>query len=655
MMTRKWLFCAAILLVMGSLSTSVWAQINPPQGLTISPTGSGVDLRWEAVAGATSYNIYKDSDPDVDLSFPYDVAATTSYSDIFESGSRFFYVVTANVPVGCLSGMVTDTSGAVVADAHVTGYLQSDTTVTFCASTLTNGSYTVCDLREGTYTVYVYLLYRPVATYTAVITNGNTTTLDHQWAPFSWTHVGGHLTGANLWTNNNVYQMDQYTWIDSAATLTIEKGTTIVGNYPTLATMVISTGGQGYFVGDKCLPIVFTSNRPIGTRQSGDWGGVSIQGHAHNNRTNGAGGFPVIPQGEGNTGPAGRPDNLFDDESSGHFKYVRLEFAGYRFNDVNELNGFACYAVGRGTTIEYCESTCGKDDQIEFFGGCPNVNHFVSHNTGDDGFDWTDGYNGIAQFVVAQVRGPESGHGIEADNYENGYDYLPRSNPTLANFTVISSLGNADDPNDDDTAIMLRRGTMANIHNFVVTKGHLSGVDVDDSSTAWQASQDVDGIYYHRTPNGSLVMDNSIFWDNGQPVTESIDPTTPAGIGDGHFWVEDAEYDEGNCRVNQRMVVNTTSLFAPTGWTQDIANFRGCGAVGANTTNHVVDPMLIAPIASGSAYNPRPALGSPCLNPANAASTLPAGLQVVPYVGAFSGPNDDWMDGWTAFPNFYEP
>ena len=30
------------------------------------------------------------------------------------------------------------------------------------------------------------------------------------------------------------------------------------------------------------------------------------------------------------------------------------------------------------------------------------------------------------------------------------------------------------------------------------------------------------------------------------------------------------------------------------------------------------------------------------------------GFQYAPYIGAFSGPNDNWMEGWTAFPDFYE-
>ncbi|HEY3294538.1 MAG TPA: carboxypeptidase-like regulatory domain-containing protein [bacterium] len=633
-----------------------FGQVGSPQGLAVSWDGTDIVLRWEAVPGAIGYNIYKDINPNVDMSFPYDVSATNSYTDAMQSGAKYFYAVTANVPAGCITGTITDTSGVAAPGVWVSGKLQSDTTVTFHAQTLANGTYTACDLTVGTYNVYVYLEYRPVMQYEVTILEGQPVTLNAQWQPFAWTQHSGHITGNEHWTNNNVYQLTAYTWVDSGATLTIDKGTTIVGNYPTLSMLVIRTGGQCYMYGDKYLPIVLTSNRAIGQRRSGDWGGVTIMGHAHNNRTNGAGSFPVVPNGEGDTGPAGRPDTLFDSESSGVYRYARLEFAGYRFNDVNELNGWAMYGVGRGTTVSYVESTCGKDDQMEFFGGCFNVDHFVSHNTGDDGFDWTDGWNGHAQFVVIQTRGPESDHCIEADNYENGYDYQPRSNPTLANFTLIHAKDLTPTGNTG-TDMMLRRGTRFNIHNFIVTLGRNGGVDFDDSSTAWQASQDVDGLYYHRIPNGNSVFDNSFFWDNGPAATEVIDPSTPAGIGDGHFWVEEAEWDEANCRPTQRMCINNSTLCAPTGWTQDITNYRGCGFVGTNATNRVANPLLTNPRGTGNAYDPRPQAGSPCLVPSNAAApaTMQSiGLQYVPYVGAFSGPTDNWMEGWTAFPDFYE-
>jgi hypothetical protein len=657
-------FYGVILLALICVSAlSAVAQVSGPQGLTIFSDGNGAQLRWEAVSGASSYNIYKDNNPNVDMSFPYDVAATNSYFDAAAIGSKYFYRVTANIPAGCIAGTVTDTSGVAVQGAWVSGKLQSDTTVAFHTQTLSNGTFSVCDLTTGTYNVYVYLLYRPVLQYEITVLDGQTVTINPQWQPFAWTVVGGHITGNTLWTNNNVYQLNSYTWVDSGATLTVQRGTTIVGDYPNLAMIVVSPGAQGYFLGEQYLPIVGTSNRPVGQRRSGDWGGITIMGHAHNNRTNGAGSYPVVANGEGNTGAAGRPDTLFDGENSGIYRFTRLEFAGYRFSDVNELNGWAMYAVGRGTQVSYVSSVCGKDDQMEFFGGTFNVDHFVSHNTGDDGFDWTDGWAGHAQFVVICARGPESDHCIEADNYENGYDYAPRSNPTLANFTLIHAKGLTPTGNTG-ADMMLRRGTRFNIHNFLVTSGRVAAVDLDDSSTAWQATRwasDDDSInnrYWLRLQDRTrTVFDNSMFWDNGPAATESIDPATPAGIGDGHFWVEDAEYDLANCRPTRKMCINSAGLCAPAGWTQDLANYRGCGFVGSNATNVIADPLLINPRGTGNAYDPRPQSGSPCLNPAVAASAAvmqALGLQYAPYVGAFSGPTDNWMEGWTAFPDFYE-
>jgi len=642
-----------------TLTGTTFGQVSAPEGLVVWTDGTNISLKWNAVPGAATYNIYKDTNPNVSLSFPHvSEWPGNAYSEA-AAGTKYFYAVTANIPTGYLSGTITDTNGTAAAGVWVSGYLQSDTTITFHAQTLTNGTYSISDLRVGTYTVYVYLQYRPVLEYDVTILDGATTTLNVQWQAFAWVSKSGHISGGvnEVWTNDNVYQLTSYVWVDSGATLTIEKGTTFVGNYPTLGMIVISTGGQCFMNGEQYLPIVGCSNRPIGQRRSGDWGGVTILGHAHNNRTNGSGSYPVVPNGEGDTGPGGRPDTLYDNESSGVYRYVRLEHSGFRFTTTNELNGFAMYGVGRGTVMQYVQSACSKDDQIEFFGGTLNCDHIVCHSTGDDGFDWTDGWTGAAQFVVVQNRGPESDHCIEADNYENGYDYLPRSNPRLANFTIIHAKDLTPTGNTGCT-MLLRRGTLFNIHNFVVTLGRLGGVDLDDSSTAWQASQNVDGNYWTRTLNGNSVIDNSLFWNDGPTATETIDPSTPAGIGDGHFWVEDAEWDTINCRSTRKMCVNNTHMCAPTGWTQNIANYRGCGFTGFNTTTRIADPMLINPTANTSAagYDPRPQAGSPCLNAANAApaGSLPPGIQYVPYIGAFSGPNDNWMEGWTAFPLFYE-
>ncbi len=614
-----------------------FGQIGAPQELTIYPSGSDVILRWQPVPGATSYYIYKDTNPNVDLGFPFDVTANTTYTDNTGAGLKFFYVVTAIVPVGCLNGTVNDTSGTGLGGVLVYGTKQGDPSVVIYGYTLNDGTYSICDAPEGTYDLCIYKVRYPVQTYTASITNGNTTTLNPQFINFAWTPVAGHLTSNTAWTNDNVYQLDGYVWVDSTYTLTIQEGTTILGDYPDIALLVVSSGADIQAVGSKLKPIVFTSNRPAGQRQPGDWGGIVINGRAHNNRG-------AIANGEGNSGPYGRLDRLYDDESSGRMSYCRLEFPGYDFTPLNQLNGLCLQAVGGGTQIDHINVVDFKDDAIEFFGGHVSLSYLVLTDGEDDAFDWTEGWDGTAHHVVIRQTRELSDRGLECDNQSTdgggNHDAQPRSHPYLSNFTVIGKKGVTG--TDGDNLITVRAGTEFYFRNFIVTRGRRDGFDLDDTATSLNGA---DGPA--DANHDSVSMDYSIFWDNGNAATEVIDPSTGAGIGDGHFEVADNEYDTPNCQPTAAFPINTIHIAAPTGWAQNISRFNGCGYAGINATNHVANPLLLNVTTWPNVLDARPAAGSPALNPANAAPSLSHGLPVVPYVGAFSGPTDNWHIGWT--------
>ena len=66
-----------------------------------------------------------------------------------------------------------------------------------------------------------------------------------------------------------------------------------------------------------------------------------------------------------------------------------------------ELNTLSSYAVGRGTTYEYIQSMAGLDDSFEYWGGAVDGRYLVSYESGDDHFDWTEGYQGRNQFLIA--------------------------------------------------------------------------------------------------------------------------------------------------------------------------------------------------------------------------------------------------------------
>ena len=102
----------AMLCAMVALS-SVASAIEAPADLTIFASGTDVTLRWQAVAGATEYNVYKEVLPidDINVLFPYATTAALTYADNSNAGLQYHYVVTAVVPSGDLSGTINDTTG----------------------------------------------------------------------------------------------------------------------------------------------------------------------------------------------------------------------------------------------------------------------------------------------------------------------------------------------------------------------------------------------------------------------------------------------------------------------------------------------------------------------------------------------------------------
>lgn len=293
-----------------------------------------------------------------------------------------------------------------------------------------------------------------------------------------------HLTNdANYLLNGPVFIGD-----DAAKTvLTIDAGVTIFGGDGSF--LLIQRGSQIVAEGTKDAPIVLTSAKDVGQRGPEDWGGLVLNGKAPiNNADNADGSAP----GEAGTGRYGGNDAA---DNSGTIKYVRVEFAGNKVDSENELNGIAFQGVGSGTTVDYVQTHMTSDDGIEFFGGTVQVKHVVVTGADDDSIDWTGGWQGKAQFVVAEqnaASGPEAERGIEADNLEAKHDATPFSSPILSNFTLIARSGNTAN------GMRLRRGTKGAFHNFVVTGFEGFCINVTDTQT--EANVD----------DSSLVIENHV-------------------------------------------------------------------------------------------------------------------------------------------------
>lgn len=341
------------------------------------------------------------------------------------------------------------------------------------------------------------------------------------------------ITASRTLYSDTTYTLKGFIHVTNGATLTIQPGTKILGDFATLgSSLFIMRGAKIQAVGTADRPIVFTSSRAVGSRQPGDWGGLLIIGNAVDNRAGDVdieGSGTELNGGSGHnyrvtyTGGTNAADN------SGELRYVRVEFAGYAPSPDNELNSFTFAAVGSGTKLSYLQAMAGLDDSFEWFGGSVDANHLVSYEAGDDHFDQSEGYNGRLQYLIAfqstqltQRTGagnpstdPE---GIEQDGCNgtgctNGHSQTPFTIPVISNFTLVGTGSQATSGASGGIGMMIRRGAGGYYVNGLVARFPRAGVSIRDTATynraGATATQDV--------ATADLALKNVLFVET--PVT----------------------------------------------------------------------------------------------------------------------------------------
>lgn len=343
---------------------------------------------------------------------------------------------------------------------------------------------------------------------------------------------------------DTVYTLSGFIKVGNGATLTIQPGTTILGDYDIPgSSLFILRGSRIMAEGTREQPIVFTSERPVGQRRPGDWGGLIIIGNGLTNR-----GAPTYIEGTGTDETlnplqdySGGTDN---DDDSGVLRYVRIEFAGFPTAPNEELNSLTMAAVGRGTTIEYVQVLLGLDDSFEWFGGAVDARYLISYESADDHFDMSEGYVGRIQNVIAfqsiqpEPRADISGgaasdpQGIENDgcwaencnagNANRGASQ-PYTVPVIANFTLIGPPPGRWDSSSGNVGMMLRRGTAGLYVNGVVAR--YAGADGEVGAAISLRGQET----MDRMTEGLLAVrniymaENRVAFQEGSPTHE--DPT----------------------------------------------------------------------------------------------------------------------------------
>lgn len=301
------------------------------------------------------------------------------------------------------------------------------------------------------------------------------------------TTLDGSATGKKEITANltldatKTYLLKGIILVKTGAKLTIPAGTVIRGiadlsvtpkNY---ACIVVERGAQIEVLGTATNPVVMTSNKAIGARERGDWGGLVICGKGRHNLWDAATDAVQLEGFNGVTFDAtmGKIGGSVPTDNSGIIRYLRIEFPGLAFEANKEINGLTLGSVGSGTEINNVQVSFSNDDSFEWFGGSVNAKNLVSWKTTDDDFDTDNGYNGVNQFGIAcrdslyydltwnAASGASTSEGFESDNEAAGTANVSTfTSAVFANFTMVGPIpvGSRYAASIDTTRSAFRRG-----------------------------------------------------------------------------------------------------------------------------------------------------------------------------------------------------
>ena len=443
------------------------------------------------------------------------------------------------------------------------------------------------------------------------------------------------ISGTVTLNASTVYLLKSFCIIPSGAKLVVPAGTIIraiadANASPKMyATIIVERGGMIELNGTSSSPVILTSNKPVGSRERGDWGGLVITGKAVNNQGN-----DVQLEGFSNVAfdnTLGKHGGSDDADNSGSITYTRVEFAGYAFEPNKEINGVTFGSVGNKTVVNGIQVSYSNDDAFEWFGGTVNAKHLIAYKTTDDDFDTDFGFRGAVQFGIAHrdssyfdlswnaPSGSSTSETFESDNDASGSGLKPYTAPLFSNITCIGPVGEGQKySNLSKTAqsafrrgARIRRNSRLSIINSIFM-GYRNFVMFDGDSVLVAS-----GV----KPSGSITETSNLFRNNyivntaaaatagatNTGLAEVDSKNTPAGLdawlrlaANGNA-IDDVAYDKGTVLVD---IANNDLRIIAGKSTTTMANFN----------NSVVDQFgkfngvnHLANVASMSIY-PNPAV-----------------------------------------------
>jgi hypothetical protein len=373
--------------------------------------------------------------------------------------------------------------------------------------------------------------------------------------------ITGNITASRTLSPGKTYKLNGVVYVTGGAKLTIKPGTVLTrgeavaykvdpsspATNSIAGVLVITKNATIDAVGTSDQPIVFTTPNAVGSRHAGDFGGIVILGEATTNKavTQEIEGLPKFDAAGNSLGVDISYGGSAPADNSGRFRYVRIEYAGYKLAENNEVNGLTLGGVGSGTTLDHVQVSWGADDGFEFFGGTVNASYLLAIANDDDDFDTDFGYSGRIQYAIG-LKDPTSTHsisnnisdsnGIESDNDAAGSSATPRTLPTYLNFTLLG-YASAQEASELRSGNRWRRNTSLSISNSIIA-GYNTGAEFESAGTISSATGFTNNrLHAYLTPASTTLPASN------QPFSTAANPDTFVGLGTGGlspFYTTDA-------------------------------------------------------------------------------------------------------------------
>ncbi|TWO32845.1 hypothetical protein E1J38_008240 [Seonamhaeicola sediminis] len=290
------------------------------------------------------------------------------------------------------------------------------------------------------------------------------------------------ITG-NITKDTKLFKRDAYllvgsVFVTNGATLYIEPGTVILGDYDSKASLTISKGSKIMAEGTETDPIIFSSNKSV--KKAGDWGGLILLGDAPLNRF-GNGSVAnfhnnLQPENYVNTNYGGNNS----EGSSGILKYVRIEYTGKRIKGAGYFNGLLLAGVGSKTVLENIMVTYSAGDAFEIWGGNITLSQAVSYRTSSNDFNFNYGtqckLNNSLAIRSPYISSSEGSRCLKVLSYDKREDVDFSKNSTLVIANNITILNDTENLKEDIEKGLVKEGVFVGQNaSLEMSKSVISG------------------------------------------------------------------------------------------------------------------------------------------------------------------------------------